>query len=221
VVRVGGFFLQAIDVYAEGSALVVWIPLLSAAVGAMIGLAGDWSGRINARRQELRARTIMLEDEARVRANSVEDERRRESDRRARQAAETIVTAFRDNLVALTDHATADVRPQARNLVMVVFTERVHVLDPELRRRLYQVEQVLDLETTDAEIGSRSSSEVIFLARRESIHMLGAYLRREPIPDASADWRNVLAEMTAAMAERRRSLIAEGYQIDFASWADP
>lgn len=179
-----------------------WSAITAAIVGAAIGLSGELTGRIGAKRQAERARQIAIEDAERSRAQTIEDERRREADSRARLAAENILDAFRTNVVHRERPVDDETRSRVTAIVVTMLFELVHLPNRDLRRRLVEMEHVLDAVGSGVEYEGYSLPEIVFQARVSCFTILGAWLRREaPLPASTEEWNRIL-QLTDETLER-------------------
>jgi hypothetical protein len=188
---------------------VEWTSLLAAMVGAAIGLVGDSVGRFGSRRQAREARTLAIEDAERLREQTIADERRRIADQRGREAAETILSSFRRNIVRL--RAEELDRTSVTSIVLDILVECVHVPDADVRTRLLEIEHWLDIGNSLGAFGPYSVAELVFHARQEVFHLLGTWLRREgPVTEPTDGWRDVQSEAPAVMEAYQATLREEG-----------
>jgi hypothetical protein len=131
----------------EGRAVAFdWSLVIGSLVGACIGLAGDWSGRLGARRQADRAREQHRQDSASRRAIERDDERRRAVEQREAEALQRILSTMVQLLPGVSDARTRsdEAIPAAVRFIRVAATESLYVTDAGLRSRILIVVDAID-----------------------------------------------------------------------------
>jgi hypothetical protein len=189
---------------------VDWTTLGAALAGGLIGLTGEIAGRIGSRRQAERARELAIEDAERMRSTAIEDDRRREADARARKAADIIFDSFRLNPIRRTSPIDEEAKQRARTIVITMWYEIPHFPNVELRRRLLEIEHILDIADAGV-VFKHALPELVFTARIESFKILGAWLRREEeLPPPTEGWAEVLRIADEAIEQWDKNLARKG-----------
>jgi hypothetical protein len=178
-----------------------WSLVVGSVVGAAIGLAGEWSGRLGSRRQAERARQQTLEDAEGARVVQREDDRQRGIENREIQALQRVLAAL-VNLPGVTEakQRRAEVAPSVIEVVLVIAEASQYVRSTELRARISGSIDALEgaalglLETFDL-------GECIYTVRHVLRGSIGSYLRGEhALPGVSTDWSRLMSERTASKA---------------------
>ena len=192
-----------------------WATVAGAIAGGAIGLLGDLTGRLGARRQAAQQRREMLEDLARVRDERIEDEQRQAIYQRACQAAEDIVQTIRNNPVVVhSARPEVDMRERIRAVHLALYSESLYIPDPHLRELLQRAEYMLDISLTQEEGHDVPLPDVIHIVRNNVYRWLGAWLRGEPIPPPSTAWTELVPKMDRAMTEWQAWVRSSGREID-------
>lgn len=195
-----------------------WATIAGAAVGGAIAITGDLIGQISARKQAAKQRRETLEDAERVRAQTMEDERRKELQRRGRQAEEKMIELVVGSQVAIVNPLSEESNREeiiraTLEISKGLCTECVHVLDDELRRRLKSSGDILDMATTPVvNLRKERLNEVVAIVRQNVYLWLGASLRGQVILPPTQDWLNLMAELDQVQTQWQGWLKQAGYE---------
>jgi hypothetical protein len=184
--------------------------ILAAMAGAAIGLVGDITGRLSSRRQAEQARRQAIEGEERRRLATLEDESKRVSDRRARDAAEEIVRIFAKNAIHFNEPRGEDLERKLTLIVVTIYSEHLHITDEVLRHRLLEIEHILDAAMSGAVFDGYSLANLAYVGRVNCYRLLGAWLRKESLPAVTEDWRQILDLSERAINDLAENLRAQG-----------
>jgi len=189
-----------------------WATIVAAAIGAAIGFLGEYTGRRGARKQAEPARDQAIEAAERLRIASMEDERQRVSDQRARLAADRILRAFAENPVHFRDPDGEDLKSKVTQLVVLLYAEHVHLTNRALRIQILETEHIFDAAFSGAKFEGYTLSHLVYLGRVNCFRSLGAWLRNEEVPEPTEDWKKVLNHADKAIADLSEQVQTEGMQ---------
>ncbi|MEU2748845.1 hypothetical protein ABZ613_21735 [Streptomyces collinus] len=183
--------------------------ILAALFGGIIGVAGDTIGRMGARRDAMRQRLEARED-ALLAEKQAERARLAETRvNRAREAAESILAAYRDNPFNF-GTPEDEALERFRQIQRVLGYEYVHLGDHQARERLLDVSRILDTLNINSSLCNLSRVEVGFVARKEAKVLLGEFLRGDPLTPASPQWNDIMEAGAVAREEWQRVLQQRG-----------
>ncbi|OQQ13844.1 hypothetical protein B0675_26840 [Streptomyces sp. M41(2017)] len=193
-------------------ACVEWGTVASVIAGGLIGLSGDTIGRIGARRQARRARQEALEDAETARQHAIEDEGRKARQDRQRHAVEKILGAYLEHPILLVGQKHEDTVRSATDIYRVLAFEQSFLLDDDLRHRIVEISDLLDLAVADA-VPGYSLPEVAFLSRSETRMLMGAWSRGSELPDSIKSWHDIRQLRPQIAAQWQQTLRDRGLSI--------
>jgi hypothetical protein len=189
---------------------VEWTTIAAALAGALISLTSEITGRIGSRRQAERARKLAVEDAERIRSIAIEDDRQKEADARARTAADNIFDSFRRNPARRINPVDEEVIQSVRTIAIDMYYEIPHFPNVEVRRRLLEIEHILDIAGAGV-VFKYTLPELVFMARLEAFKILGAWLRREEkLRPPTEGWAEILQIADRVIEQWDENLLTKG-----------
>jgi hypothetical protein len=195
-----------------------WTTVAAALAGGLIGILAELMGRRSARRQALEQRSLEIEDRRIQHEHELAEAEQKERRERSGEAAQAIINTIRDNPVPILDPEGLALQDQeiikrAWNIWSTLYSYSPSIGDPELRNKVQQAEQVLDMATTPNVSLNIPLREVVFIVRNHLYLWLGSWLRGEELPAETSDWQRVLKGLENAQEQWRSWLAQEGYEI--------
>jgi hypothetical protein len=196
-----------------------WTTIFAAAAGGAIGLAGDLTGRLGARRQAARHRQEALEDAARLRLESRQETEWLERYRRGIAAGEQILDCFRQNNVPLKDADGQELSEQeiiarCRKIGGTLGLNLVFIADPALRKIIGASHLMIDLAITPHSNFGYSAREIIYTVRATMFATIPFWLRGEPLPLPPEGWKRLRDFALAFYEEWRREAVQNGMKVE-------
>ncbi|MFD7962999.1 hypothetical protein ACFV5J_19575 [Streptomyces zaomyceticus] len=189
-----------------------WWTIITVLIGGLIGLSGDFIGRLGARRQAQIARRESLEDAEMARSQAIEDDHRKEKEARELLAIENILFAYFENPVRLVNQPMEEAILSIAKIGRVLGFEQSFILDGELRLRVVEICHFLDLATA-GDVGGYSPVEVGFLARNETRMLMGAWARGEDLPESIEGWGEIRCSRAEIEARWQQNLRNAGLRV--------
>ncbi|MFE0116756.1 hypothetical protein ACFWZA_01500 [[Kitasatospora] papulosa] len=189
-----------------------WWAIITVLVGGLIGLSGDFIGRLGARREARIAREESLEDANTARIQAIEDADRKEKSAREVLAIEKILLAYFDNPILLLNQPREETAVSIGKVVRVLGFEQSFIRDRALRQRIVEICHFLDL-ATEGNVGEYSPAEVGFLARNETRMLLGAWARGEDLPESIEGWGEIRRSLPEIAAQWQQQIRDAGLRV--------
>ncbi|MFE1909277.1 hypothetical protein ACFW96_37250 [Streptomyces gardneri] len=189
-----------------------WWTIITVLIGGLIGLSGDFIGRLGARRQAQIARRENLEDAEIARSQAIEDDDRKEKLARELRAVENILFAYFENPVRLVNQPREEAVLSIAKICRVLGFEQSFILNGELRQRIVEICHFMDL-ATESDVGEYSPAEVGFLARNETRMLMGAWARGEDLPESIEGWGEIRRSRAEIEARWQQNLRDAGLRV--------
>ncbi len=190
-----------------------WSLVTGTLVGAVIGLTGDWTGRLSARRQTAAAHRQARADAEVDRQIQREEDMRRAVEAREVGALQTILAAMTSSLPGVTrarEHPD-DAKAEVTDFVRLTIFESVQVVDEGLRRRLEAAADALD-HAVQGHLATFVLGECIYTVRQVLRGSIGARLRGEAVPRIdSEDWPRLMREAAQAQQQWKEANRRQGF----------